>query len=219
MSSTATQPPSRALTTTLGVLAAIASFAVLAVLFQWAGGGAPEDTRHEQALQKKADLQKEQQALLVKTGIAGNTEAVFAKALESIKTRQQGASKIVVPGSKTALEQAAAAAPAPAPAAAAPAADKKAPEAPAAAPAPAPTPVTPAPVPAAAPAPPPAPAPTPVPAPAPGARVEPPLPVKAPEPAPAAPAPAPVPTTPPAAPPPPVSAPPPAPAPPAPNPQ
>ncbi|HSI63376.1 MAG TPA: hypothetical protein VLE43_09660, partial [Candidatus Saccharimonadia bacterium] len=129
MSSPATQPPSRALTTTLGVLAAIASFAVLAALFQAAGGGAPEDVRHETALKKKADLQKEQQALLEKYGLAGNPDAVFAKALDGIKARKESTSKVVVPGSKTALAQAAAATPAPAPAPAAAAPAAKAPEA------------------------------------------------------------------------------------------
>jgi len=137
----------------LGVFAAFASFAVIAAILQAWAGGRPADPLSALRLKNKAEIAEAQSALLKKSGLADNPDAVIAKAVAQIGMRKLETSKVVVPGSPTAIKQAA---PAPAP----PAVPAKP------ASAPAPTPVPPAAPPAASPAPsaPLTPAPAPVPA-------------------------------------------------------
>jgi hypothetical protein len=161
MSDTANHTPSRGPLITLGALAAFASFAVIAAILQAYAGGKPADPLSEVRLKNKAEIAEAQLALLKKSGLADNPDAVIAKALGSIAARKPETSKVVVPGSATAIKQSAPAPVAPAPApvtpAPAPVAPAPAPVAPAPAPvAPAPAPVTPAPAPVPA-TPPPAP--------------------------------------------------------------
>lgn len=125
----------------MGTLAAFAFFAVVTALVQNIYGGKAVDPGSAVRLENKANVAKEQDALIEKYGLKGDSTAVFEKAQAVIKTRQVKTTTQVVPGTPTALKQAA---PAPAPAPAAPA--------------PATTPVPAAPAPAAAPA---APVPTP----------------------------------------------------------
>lgn len=172
MSAPAPHNPPRGPLVLLGVIAAFASFAVIAALLQFFFGGKADDAQSKVRLDNKEEVAKAQLALLKKSGLADNADAVIAKAVEQINLRKLEASKVVVPGSPTAIKQSA---PEPAP-----------PEKPADAPTPAPTPE-------------PAPAPVPAPAvpepPAPPVPVEPP-PAPATPPrtdAPAAPAPEPVP--------------------------
>ncbi|MCE9519640.1 MAG: hypothetical protein K8R87_08830 [Verrucomicrobia bacterium] len=172
MSATAPHNPPRGPLVLLGVIAAFASFAVIAALLQIFFGGKPADPRSKVRLDNKEEVAKAQLDLLKKSGLADNADAVIAKAVEQIGLRKLEASKVVVPGSPTAIKQ----------------------SAPAPTPAPDPDPATP---PAVVPAPAaPAPASTPAPTPAPEAPiVSPPAPVVAPEPV--TPDPAPVPITPP----------------------
>lgn len=127
MSSTAT--PSKPGATFLWILGAFACFAVLFYVIQGVFAKQGEvDPRIPQRLANKEEIDKAQNEVLAKMGFkdAAKKEAVFAKTIETLKTKPAAASSVVVPGSPTQLKQAAA----PAPAAAAPA--------PATAPAPAP---------------------------------------------------------------------------------
>ncbi len=151
MSQSTTQPQSSALSIFVGTLAAFAFFAVITALFQNYYGGKPEDPNREVRLQNKADIAKDQAALVEKYGLKGDSPAVFEKAQTVIQGRKVSATTQVVPGSPTALKQAAAAAPAPAaappaaPVPATPAAAAPATPAPAAAPTPSVPATTPAP--------------------------------------------------------------------------
>lgn len=156
MSSSTTSNPSRPQSVLMGTLAAFASFAVIAAILQMVAGGRPEDPTRADRLRKKEDVAKEQGALLEKYGLSGDPKAVFAKVEPQIKARKVSATTQVVPGSPTALKQAAAPAPVtPAPSATPPAAP------------PAPTPAAPASPPATS---------SPAPAPAPAAPATPPAP-------------------------------------------
>ena len=119
MSSSTSSNPSRPLSIFMGTLVAFASFAVIAALLQVVAGGRPEDPARADRLQKKEDVAKEQGALMEKYGLSGDAKGVFAKVQSQIKARKVAATTQVVPGSPTALKQAAAV---PAPAASAPAA-------------------------------------------------------------------------------------------------
>lgn len=180
MSNTAPHTPSRGPLVLLGVLAAFASFAVIAAVLQTILGGRAEDPQGDVRLKNKEEIALAQSALLKKGGLEGNADVVIAKAVEQIASRKLETSKVVVPGSPTAIKQSA-----PAPAPASP--EKPSPAAPAPAPAPAPEPAAPVVEPPTVPAP----APTPAPAAEPSAPVikPPPAPV---EPAPSAPEPLPV---------------------------
>ena len=119
-------------TAALGVFGALIGFAVVTALFQI--GSKPEDHTSAERLKNKQTVADEQTALLAKYAMetSAKAEAVFAKATDQLKTRKVAASSMAVPGSPTALKQAAATAPAPAPAAAAkPAPAANAPAAPA----------------------------------------------------------------------------------------
>ena len=116
MSDPAPHPPSRGPLITLGALAAFASFAVIAAILQTCAGGKPSDPQSEVRLKNKAEIAEAQSALLKKSGLADNAEAVIAKSVAQLGTRKLEASKVVVPGSPTAIKQSAPA-PAPAPAA------------------------------------------------------------------------------------------------------
>ena len=160
------QQPSGSLTLFLGVAGALASFGVATWLIASLGHPSSHTQVDSDRFEKKAAVAKEEGELLVKYGLADNPKAVFEKASQAILARKLGVSKVVVPGSPTALAQSAPApAPAPAkgaapaPAAAKPAAPAVQPAAPApAAPAPAPAAQPPAPAPAASAPPAPAPA-------------------------------------------------------------
>ena len=153
MSDPAPHAPSRGPLVILGVLAAFASFALIAAILQAWAGGPPADPQRALRLRNRAEIAAAQSALLKKSGLADDPDAVIAKAVAQIRTRKLEASKIVVPGSPTAVKQSA---PAPAAPATPPAAVKPAPSAPPPAPTAASPPLTPAPVPAPS-APPPAP--------------------------------------------------------------
>ena len=118
MSDPAPHPPSRGPLITLGALAAFASFAVIAAILQTCAGGKPSDPQSEVRLKNKAEIAEAQSALLKKSGLADNADAVIAKSVEQIGTRKLEVSKVVVPGSPTAIKQSA---PAPAPVPAPPA--------------------------------------------------------------------------------------------------
>lgn len=118
MSATTTHTPPRGPALFVGMLAAFASFAVVSAVLQWSAGGKPADPTSEVRIKNRDTIRTEQDALLKKSGILENADAVIAKSVEQIKQRKAGETKIVVPGSPTAVKQAAAA---PAPAAAAPA--------------------------------------------------------------------------------------------------
>ena len=140
MSSPTASNPSRALSVFVGTLAAFASFALIASVIQGISGGKPADPTSKDRIEKRTAAVAEQKALIEKYGLADHAEAVFEKAVAQIKTRKEGVTTIVVPGTPTALKQAAAAAPAPAPATPAPAGQPA--PAPAGQPAPAPAPAT-----------------------------------------------------------------------------
>ena len=107
MSSSNHNPSSGTLSVLFGTLAALASFAVMAALLQVAAGGKPLDTTSAERLKKKVEIAKEQTALLDKYGLLGDAKAVFAKAEAHLKTRRLNVTTQVVPGSATALKQAA----------------------------------------------------------------------------------------------------------------
>ncbi|MFZ4596275.1 MAG: hypothetical protein ACOYOF_18600 [Verrucomicrobiaceae bacterium] len=90
-----------------GTLAAFASFAVIAALLQVTAGGKPLDVTSADRLKKKDEVAKEQAALLEKYGLLGDPSAVFAKAEAHLKSRKVTTTTQVVPGSATALKQAA----------------------------------------------------------------------------------------------------------------
>ena len=113
MSDPAPHTPPRAPLVLLGVLAAFASFAVIAAVLQTYAGGRPSDPLSEVRLKNKAEIAEAQLALLKKSGLADNADAVIAKAVGQIGMRKLEASKVVVPGSPTAIKQSV---PAPAPA-------------------------------------------------------------------------------------------------------
>ncbi len=113
MPNPAPHTPSRGPLVFLGVLAAFASFAVIAAGLQIFAGGKPEDSQSKVRLDHKEEIAKAQMVQLKKYGLADNADAVIAKAVEQIGTRKLEASKVVVPGSPTAIKQSA---PAPAPA-------------------------------------------------------------------------------------------------------
>lgn len=153
MSQSTTQPQSSALSIFVGTLAAFAFFAVVTALVQNIYGGKAVDPGSATRLETKANVAKEQDALVEKYGLKGDSTAVFEKAEAIIKNRKVTATTQVVPGSPTALKQAAPAA-APAPATPAPAPAPAAPVTPApAASAPVPAPAAPAPAATPAPAP------------------------------------------------------------------
>ncbi|MEI6533936.1 MAG: hypothetical protein WCN98_01250 [Verrucomicrobiaceae bacterium] len=123
MSLTSPTPSSRPLSIFVGVLAAFASFALIAAILQFAAGGNQVDPLSVERLKKKSDIAAEQNALIEKYGLKSNAEVVIANAVTQIKSRKVEATTAVVPGSPTAIKQAAVApAPAVAPAAPAPAA-------------------------------------------------------------------------------------------------
>ena len=117
MSLTSPTPSSRPLSIFVGVLAAFASFALIAAILQLFAGGKPVDPLSAERLKKKSDIAAEQNALIEKYGLKSNAEVVIANAVTQIKSRKVEATTAVVPGSPTAIKQAAAA---PAPAAPAP---------------------------------------------------------------------------------------------------
>jgi hypothetical protein len=119
MSSQPPNPTSRPWSIFVGVLAAFASFAVVAAILQAVAGGKPADPTVAERLKKKADVAAEQNALIEKYGLKSNADAVFTNAVTQIKLRKVETTTTVVPGSPTAIKQAAAA-PAPAPATPAP---------------------------------------------------------------------------------------------------
>ncbi|CAN5664085.1 hypothetical protein BH11VER1_BH11VER1_16820 [soil metagenome] len=122
MSQSTTQPQSSALSIFVGTLAAFAFFAVITALFQNYYGGKAVDPGSAIRLENKANIAKEQDALIEKYGLKGDSTAVFEKAQAGIKSRKVSTTTQVVPGSPTALKQAAAVpAPAAAPAATTPA--------------------------------------------------------------------------------------------------
>lgn len=129
MSSPTASSPSRVLSVFVGTLAAFASFAVLTSLLQGIAGGKPADPLSKDRIDKRNAVVAEQKALLEKYGLAGNADALFEKSAAQILTRKEAASTVVVPGTPTALKQAAPAAPATP--AAAPASPAPAPAAPA----------------------------------------------------------------------------------------
>lgn len=108
MSQSTTQPQSSALSIFVGTLAAFAFFAVITALLQYKFGGKAADPNREVRLQNKADIAKEQNALVEKYGLKGDAPAVFEKAQAVIQGRKVSATTQVVPGSPTALKQAAA---------------------------------------------------------------------------------------------------------------
>lgn len=100
----------------MGVLAAFASFAVIAAILQGVAGGKPTDPLTPERLKKKADVAAEQDALIEKYGLKKNAADVINSAVTQIKTRKVETTMVVVTGSPTAIKQASAV-PAPTPAA------------------------------------------------------------------------------------------------------
>lgn len=137
MSESAPQTNSRGPAIIVGTLAAFASFAVIAAVIQAVAGGRPADPLTAKRLEFKAEIAGAQSALLAKYGLADKADAVIAKSIDQIQARKIETSKVVVPGSPTAIKQSAAA-PAPAPAPGAPAPTAATPANPAAAPPPVP---------------------------------------------------------------------------------
>lgn len=120
MSQSKTQSQSSALSIFVGILAAFAFFAVITALVQHYTGGKATDPGVAVRLQNKMDVAKEQDALIEKYGLKGNSTGVFEKTQGLIMNRKVTVTTQVVPGTPTALKQAAAPAPAttsPAPAA------------------------------------------------------------------------------------------------------
>ncbi len=113
MSPSTSTPTSRPLLIFVGVLAAFASFALVAAILQNIAGGKSADPYADERLKKKQDVAAEQAALLQKYGLASNADAVIANAVTQITGRKVEASTTVVAGSPTALKQAAAAPAAP----------------------------------------------------------------------------------------------------------
>jgi hypothetical protein len=113
MSDPAPPAQSRGPLVILGTLAAFASFALIAAILQTWAGGRPSDPQSELRLKNKAEIAEAQSTLLKKAGLAYNPDAAIAKAVAQIGMRKLETSKVVVPGSPTAIKQAA---PAPAPA-------------------------------------------------------------------------------------------------------
>ena len=111
MSDTAPNPPSSGPLIILGTIAAFASFAVVAAILQTYAGGRPSDPQSEVRLKNKAEIAEAQSALLKKSGLAGNADIVITNAVEQIGARKLETSKVVVPGSPTAIKQSAAAPP------------------------------------------------------------------------------------------------------------
>lgn len=113
MSSTATS--SKAGTTFVWVFGAFVSFAFLFYVIQvtFAKQGA-EDPRAPERLANKEEIIKAQNELIAKMGLNDSTKkaALFAKTLETLKSKPEGVSNQVVPGSPTQLKQAASPAPA-----------------------------------------------------------------------------------------------------------
>lgn len=128
---------SRPLSIFVGILAAFASFALIAALLQGLAGGKPADPSENERLKKKADVAAEQNAMIEKYGLKSNAEAVIANAVTQISSRKLETTTTVVPGSPTAIKQAAAV-PTPSPAAPTPVPP---PPAPTTSPAPAPAPI------------------------------------------------------------------------------
>ena len=114
----ATTPSSRGLSVVLSVLGTFIGFAVVTVLLQKGVGGKPSDPGSAERLLKKQTVAAEQAALVEKYGLNASGD-LFTKASDQIKARKVSTSTAVVPGSPTALKQAAAA-PAPAPTSPAP---------------------------------------------------------------------------------------------------
>lgn len=114
MSANSSTSTNRPLSIFVGVLAAFASFALIAAILQAVAGGKPDDPLSVERLEKKADVAAEQDALIEKYGLKTNADSVFANAATQIQSRKVEATTVVVPGSPTAIKQAAAA-PAPAP--------------------------------------------------------------------------------------------------------
>lgn len=118
MSSQTTTSTSRPWSIFVGVLAAFASFAVVAAILQAVAGGKPSDPLSAERLKKKADVAVEQDALIEKYGLKSNANVIIANAVTQIQSRKIETTIVVVPGSPTAIKQAAASpASAPAPAA------------------------------------------------------------------------------------------------------
>lgn len=113
MSSTTASNPSRALSAVAGTLTAFASFAVIASLIQGIWGGKPADATSKDRIEKRSAAVADQKALLDKYGLTEHSAEVFEKAATQIKARKESATTFVVPGTPTALKQAATA-PAPA---------------------------------------------------------------------------------------------------------
>ncbi len=137
MSSSSPTSNSRPLSIFVGVLAAFASFALIAAIMQFLAGGKPADPSSAERIKKKDDVAAEQGALIEKYGLKSNPDTVIASAVTQIKSRKVEVTTTCVPGSPTAIKQAAPAPATPAPVAPNPAAT--------AAPATAPTSVTPEP--------------------------------------------------------------------------
>jgi hypothetical protein len=144
MSATTTSP--RGFTVILSVIGAFVGFAIVTALLQTGVGGKPADPTSAERLQKKETVASEQAALVEKYGLTANADTLFSKVSDQIKARKVSTSSAVVPGTPTALKQAAATAPA-APATPAPAATKPATPAPAVPTPPAEKPATPPPAP------------------------------------------------------------------------
>ena len=127
------QQTSSSLSLFLGVFGALASFGVVTWVIQEFSRENPSAELDTARQEKKMEIAKAQDELMAKYGLSGNADAVFLKASEQIKARKLGATPVIVPGTPTALKQAAAA-PAPAkpgtPAAPAKAAAPAAPAAP-----------------------------------------------------------------------------------------
>lgn len=104
MSSPTPPTPSRSLSIFLGTLAAFASFAVVIAIAEAGFGGAADDANHQERVQMKLDLNKEQDALLEKYGLKKDPDSVIAKVVDSIKGRKVSTTTQVVPGSPTALK-------------------------------------------------------------------------------------------------------------------
>jgi hypothetical protein len=121
MSSTTSSSPTRVLSVFVGTLAAFASFALLTSLIQGFAGGKPGDPLSKDRIAKRTAAVAEQKALIEKYGLSTNADAIFEKSASQLQTRKEAASTVVVPGTPTALKQAAPAAPAAAPASPAPA--------------------------------------------------------------------------------------------------
>jgi hypothetical protein len=97
----------------IGTLAAFASFALIAMGAQGIAGGKPADPTSKERLAKSTSAVAAQMELLDKYGLKANPEAVFEKAAAQIQSRKESVTAQAVPGTPTALQQAAAAAPAP----------------------------------------------------------------------------------------------------------